>query len=364
MQTARTPEKGDVSVTRRDTHRHLRSTPARDKGARIRIAKFLMLLLMLAIQPLAYKVLTEARYEGQGLVPHYLRLTTVSDLLSLVFSLIAIGAIVIGLAKPRRISLSRTIMATVFSVLLLWLDFGVRRIESSEFSPFAAVALLISMCSLLAILLTNSRPFLSPGRRIYRIVRNTFAVFLVLASFAFLYSFLFPNYTDLREIQSFNPDGGVVLGAAVWRSRGLGDRPSPTLRERIEVGYDLLTKQAIPRLIVTGASAPGEQAEAEVAKEDLIRRGVDEVQIVEETASHTTLEQVRYLRENLEQTQGWSRFVIISDQYHLARVIEMCRFNGLHAIGSPSRISQPFIDLLYYRVRESVALLAYWLLGK
>jgi hypothetical protein len=48
----------------------------------------------------------------------------------------------------------------------------------------------------------------------------------------------------------------------------------------------------------------------------------------------------------------------------LARIIEMCKFNGLTAIGSPSQIRQPFLDLAYYRLRESFALLAYWLIGK
>jgi uncharacterized SAM-binding protein YcdF (DUF218 family) len=319
---------------------------------------------MFAIQPLAYKVLTEARYEGQGLAPLYYRLDTTSDLLSLLFLAMTLVLIVVAFVQPRRISLGRTITAALFSGLLLWLDYGVRRLEASEFSPTAAVTLLISMCGLLAILMTRSQPFLRPVIRVYRIVRNSVFVFLALGLFSFFYGFTFPTYTEIREITAFNADAGVVLGAAVWRGHGLGDRPSPTFRERIEVGYDLLTKQAIPRLVVTGASAPGEQAEAEVARKDLMKRGVAQAQIVEETNSHTTLEQVRYLREDLMQKEGWSRFVIISDQYHLARVVEMCRFANLKAVGSPSQISQPFLDLLYYRIRESVALLAYWLLGK
>lgn len=326
--------------------------------------KRVLLSITLLLQPWAYTVLTQARYESQGLAPEYFRLSTTSDILSLGFTGLSIILLIVALFGPRRISLGRTIVSTVFAGLLLWLDYGVRRLEASEFSPVAAVVLLLSMCGLIATLMTHSQPFLRPIVRIWRIARNTAGVFLVAVIFAFLYSFTFPAYTEPREIITFEPDAGVVLGAAVWRGKGLGDRPSPTLRQRIEVGYDLLAKRIIPRIVVTGASAPGEQAEAEVAKEDLISRGVDPAQIVEETESHTTLEQVRYLREELQAKQSWDRFVIISDQYHLARVIEMCRFAGLHAIGSPSRIEQPFVDLLYYRFRESVALLAYWLLGK
>lgn len=322
------------------------------------------MLIVLVLQPWAYTVLTQARYEVQGLEPTYFRLTTTSDLISLTFAALSTVLAIAAIIAPRRISLARSVISILLSGLLLWLDYGVRRLEASEFSPIAALVLVLSMCGLLATLMTHSRPALSPIVRVWRISRNALAIFATAMIFAFGYSFTFPSYSDIREIAAFEPDAGVVLGAAVWRGKGLGDRPSPTLRQRIEVGYELLSKRVIPRIVVTGASAPGEQAEAEVAQKDLVARGVDAAQIVEENESHTTLEQVRYLREELKARQTWDRFVIISDQYHLARVIEMCRFSGLHAIGSPSRIEQPFADLLYYRARESVALLAYWLLGK
>jgi uncharacterized SAM-binding protein YcdF (DUF218 family) len=73
---------------------------------------------------------------------------------------------------------------------------------------------------------------------------------------------------------------------------------------------------------------------------------------------------VGFLHDELLQKQGWMRFVIISDQYHLARVCDMCKFNGLTVIGSPSNIHEAFFDLAYYRIRESVAMLEYWLLGR
>ena len=331
---------------------------------RRRTAKRLLLLITLVGQLLASKILTEARYEGQGLAPVYLRFTTFSDILSLFLAAAAIFAIVIAIVGPERISLTRSIVALCFMTVLLWLDLGVRRTKASDFAPEAAVMLILSISALLSVLLTRSRPLHRATRRALRIAQNAVVVFVLLALFAFLYSFFFPTYSGTQEITNFNADAGVVLGAAVWRGHGLGDRPSPALRERIDIGYDLLVKGAIPRIVVTGASAPGELAEASVAKEDLVKQGIDPSQVVEETNSHTTLEQVRYMHDDLLVKQNWSRFVIISDQYHLARVVEMCHFNGLHAIGSPSHIRQPFLDLLYYRVRESVALLEYWLLGR
>jgi len=326
--------------------------------------KRLLFILMLAAQAIGYIVLVQARYEGQGLTPIYVRLTTMSDILSIVFHLAIILLLVAALARPARIGRGRTISVAMLSGILLWLDFGVRRTPPDEFAPAAAVALLLAMFALLATLLTRSRSWLRPFRRVLRVLRNTISIAVLLILFAFFYAFFFPTYSRIEDIASFNADAGVVLGAAVWSGLGLGERPSPALRERIELGYELLAAHAIPRIVVTGASAPGELAEAEISKRVLLKLGVDPSQIVEENASHTTLEQVRYLHDQLLEKQGWTRFVIVSDQYHLARVCEMCKFNGITAIGSPSRIHQPFLDLLYYRFRESMALLEYWLLGR
>jgi uncharacterized SAM-binding protein YcdF (DUF218 family) len=120
----------------------------------------------------------------------------------------------------------------------------------------------------------------------------------------------------------------------------------------------------ITKLAVTGSNAPNEKSEALIAEEVLIKLGIDPSLIAIETNSHSTIEQVLFIRNELQNKQGWKKFVIISDQYHLARVLEMAKFNGITAIGAPSNINQNFFDLFFYRLRESVALLAYWLLGK
>lgn len=323
-----------------------------------------LFLAMIAGQIVSFVVLTQARYEGQGLTPIYFRVTTMSDVLSLLFPLCVAFLLILALIHPGRIGRARAVSLAIFSGILLWLDFGILRTAPDEFTPEAAVLLLLAMFALLATLMTRSREDLGTARRIFRIVRKTLALAIFLIVVAFFYAFFFPTYSNIEEISAFNPDAGVVLGAAVWRGHGLGERPSPALRERIDLGYELLTSHAIPRIVVTGASAPGELAEAEVAKRQLVKQGVDPSEILEEADSHTTLEQVRYVHDQLFRGQGWDHFVIISDQYHLARVCEMCKFCGMHAIGSPSHIHQPPLDLAYYRLRESAALLEYWFLGR
>lgn len=351
-------------------HFHLRAhersaeEEARLRSKRILIAKRLFLVGMFFSQVFAYKVLTEARYLGQGLDPIYLKFNTIGDILSIGIAALSLYLIVRTIVKPEYMSLTRVITATLFSLLLLWLDYGVRQFEASELSPVASIALILSTCILLGILFTRSNPEKLYRQRTMRIVRNALLVFGSLAVFSFFYSFTYPTYSDIKEIRDFDADAGVVLGAAVWRGNDLGERPSPTLNERINLGYELVSKKTVPRIVVTGGSAPGEQAEASVARKEFIRRGLDPSRVVTETKSHSTLDQIIYLREELAAKQNWERFVIISDHYHLARVGEMCKFNGVNAIGAPSRIEQPIYDLAWYRLRESMALLAYWLIGK
>jgi len=115
------------------THAALKHAPLRlpltatMRKERLRLLKRAMLLLILAAQPLGFKVLAEARYEGQNLPATYFRLSTMSDMLSLAYVIVTSAFILAALVHPDRISLGRTIVAIVFTGILLWLDFGMRR---------------------------------------------------------------------------------------------------------------------------------------------------------------------------------------------------------------------------------------------
>jgi vancomycin permeability regulator SanA len=332
-------------------------------GRRSRFKRVLF-LVVLTMQIASYVVLTQARYECQGLAPIYFRLSTLSDSVSIFFSFLTVIFLILAILNPNRISLARATIITIFSASMLWVDLGIHHTPSGEFTPEAAIAFLCFMFLFLATLFTPFSGLLRPIRRVLRILRVTVLISGVLLFLSFLYGYFYPTYSLLDEIISFHADAGVILGAAVWHGNGLGERPSPALKERIDLGHELLISHAIPRLIVTGGNAPGKLAEGEVAESELLRLGVDSSLIIEENSSHSTFEQVRFLRDDLFQKHGWNRFVIVSDQYHLARVCEMCAFSGLSVIGSPSHIHEPFLDLAYYRIRESVALLEYWFLGR
>lgn len=320
--------------------------------------------LAVMIECLSFYLLTNARFEGQGLIPQFFRFTTKSDTISNLLFVLTIVLLLRAFIRPILISQRRAIAVTIFSTILLAITFEARNFEAGEFPKIASISYLTCRSLFWALLVARREYDFSKVAGFFSVLRTTVLILASAIVVAFVFSFTYNVTSDYSELKRFDADAGVVLGAAVWHGNELGERPSPTLSERIKVGQDLLNLSIVPKLVVTGANAGSERPESEIAKVELVKRGIEENRIVAETASHSTLEQVLYLRDELQKKQGWNRFVIVSDQYHLARVIEMCKFNGVDAIGTPSNITQTFKDLAYYRVRESVALLAYWILGK
>ncbi len=324
----------------------------------------LLLLAVCVIQCSSYFVLTQIRYESQGLQTAYFSFLSLGDVLSAALFFCSIYLLLSIIIKPHRLTVCSIAFTTGLTVLLIWLLLGIWHTSPEEFTPEAAIVLLLILFIQLSVLLSFMDSSVSSLHRLLHIARNTFLVSLFFVVFAFVFVLFYPSVTNKHDVNGFQADAGVILGAAVWNGNGLGERPSPALRERIDLGHELVMDHEVSRLVLTGGNAPGKLAEAKVARVELLKLGVDPSNIIEESTSHSTLEQVLFLRDELFHKKGWKRFVIVSDQYHLARVCEMCKCNGLTVIGTPSHLREPVVDLAYYYLRESVALLEYWFLGR
>lgn len=313
---------------------------------------------------LSFCALTNARYFGQGLEPQFFRFTSNSDIFSNALFFFTLFFLVRGLLHSVRISTQRIIILVVSGFIIFWITLGAKNFEVGEFPRIASITFILLRAAYLSLLIPRKEYQFSKIMGAIRVLKNTLIVFASAVLFTFVFTFTYEVTSDFNDMRRFDADGGVILGAAVWHGNEHGERASPTLAERIRVGAELIHQNVVPKLVTTGSNAIGEKAESEIAKSELIGKGVDETKITAETKSHSTLSQILYMRNELMTKQGWKKFIVVSDQYHLARVLEMCKFNGLDAIGTPSGIKQPALDLAYYRLRESVALLAYWILGK
>lgn len=159
------------------------------------------------------------------------------------------------------------------------------------------------------------------------------------------------------RIQNQSFQYGCIPGAAVY-SKG---NPSPIFEGRIRKALELYRKGNIKKIILTGGRAPGEMTEAEAAKKYLINLGVAKKNIVVENRSSTTTEQIQYLRKSFNSQTSSDSVLIVSDGFHLSRITQLAKFFRVNSLGVSSDYSLSFEKTIFYRTRESIALLLFWL---
>ena len=149
-------------------------------------------------------------------------------------------------------------------------------------------------------------------------------------------------YLSVRiEQQSFRDEARpadviLVLGAAEYRGR-----PSPVLRARLDHALVLYRRRIAPRIMTTGG-AGGDPifTEGTVGRAYLIGQGVPSEAIIVEAEGGTTVRSVT-LASEIMRRMGLHSVVIVSDGYHIYRVKEMLRANGLAVYGSPRKERNP-----------------------
>jgi len=174
----------------------------------------------------------------------------------------------------------------------------------------------------------------------------------------------FKVYTFKDDAESYadgekKADAGVILGAAVWG----GNRPSPVLRERINKGFEIYDRKNIRLLVLTGGGSPNEMTEGDVAKNELIKYGVDPKNLIVENASNSTMEQLLYVRDLLFSKRNWKKIILISDNYHLFRCKQICSFNNVNADAISSDTPLSTEGGVTFCIKESFALIEFWFFG-
>lgn len=147
----------------------------------------------------------------------------------------------------------------------------------------------------------------------------------------------------------------VVLGAAVWSD----NKPSPILAARVDKAIELLKNHNVKKLFLTGSNAPGELSEAEVALNYLKRKNVSFENIVTESNTTSTTEQIQFLKSRLSETEQ-QNLIVVSDSFHLVRIKEISKFHKLKIKTIASELKLSFISELYNTIREALALTVFW----
>lgn len=181
-------------------------------------------------------------------------------------------------------------------------------------------------------------------------------LFVIIIAFLTIFVLTTKNAYSSSKLKPSSKSVGVVLGAAVWN-----DKPSTLLIGRIKKAEELLRNKRISKIQLTGSNAPGEISEAKAAYNYGLSLGIKKHLMIIEDKTTTTTEQIQFIKRELVKNQSNYSILIISDQFHLTRVLEICKFFNVKAVGVASDYSLKWEKLLYYRLRESVALLFFWL---
>jgi uncharacterized SAM-binding protein YcdF (DUF218 family) len=174
----------------------------------------------------------------------------------------------------------------------------------------------------------------SPGRRRESTVRVVLRRVLGLALLGALGWFVW-LYFQINAVagkdEARPADAIAVFGAAEY-----GGRPSPVLHARLDHAVELYRMQIAPLVITLGGGSDKDSGMTEggVGRDYLLANGVPYENIVAETRSVDTEQQVARLKEIARQ-RHLNSIVVVSDGTHMFRIRKLCEDAGLTVYTSP-----------------------------
>ena len=190
-----------------------------------------------------------------------------------------------------------------------------------------------------------------------RIIRRLLVGLVLLALLgllcaAGLMGFVYYKETHLPPVG--DSDVIIVLGAQVKED----GTPSVALTRRLTAALESYLEK--PQLIIVcGAQGINEpRAEGDVMRDWLIERGVRSEDVVAETASFNTRENLVYARAIMEH-RGLAQALVVTSDYHVARALELCRQTGIAATGKGSPSKPEYFIKNHFR--EGLSWIKLWL---
>lgn len=146
----------------------------------------------------------------------------------------------------------------------------------------------------------------------------------------------------------------IVLGAQVKED----GTPSVALERRLTAALESY-EQDRQLIIVCGAQGGNEpRAEGDVMRDWLLGKGVSPDDVVAETASFNTRENLTYAKAIMEH-RGLAQALVVTSDYHVARALELCRQVGLSATGKGSPSKPEYFIKNHFR--EGLSWIKLWL---
>jgi uncharacterized SAM-binding protein YcdF (DUF218 family) len=170
-----------------------------------------------------------------------------------------------------------------------------------------------------------------------------------------IFILVFPRilFGKLKYNRNEQSDAIVILGHPALKNGS----PSPILRERINKGIELYNKKIATRIICTGSAVKNKYIEAEVIRNELIKSGISSENIICESRSRSTWENIKYIKDIMEK-ENIGEIVIVSSPAHVRRAsIYAEKFGIKYTIDEskiPKEIPKFFQGLLYIYINYGI----------
>ena len=211
---------------------------------------------------------------------------------------------------------------------------------------FSTIFILVSIILIYILIITRNASFKNRYTRIiYKTYKIIMMLFLIL--FMILQSAILINIYKTKDIDNIGKvDTMIILGAKVNENV-----VSKTLKLRLDKAIEYYHSNKDINIIVSGGQGKDEiMTEALAMKNYLVENNVDEEKIILEDKATTTLENIIFSKEIIEDLNLGDRILIVTSDYHLFRgrfIASILGFanEGLCSISSWS-------SRLYYMIRE------------
>jgi len=189
----------------------------------------------------------------------------------------------------------------------------------------------------------NKSKYLKVIYKVYKVI-----IIIFISSFILLEGMIFLDISKGKDIDKIdnNIDTVIVLGAKVN-----GTKVSNTLKLRLDKVIEYYNKHRDINIIVSGGKGNNADiTEALAMKNYLVSKGVNPSNIIKENKATTTLENIIYSKEILDDINNKGKVLIVTSDYHLFRGRLIASILGIQNEGlcSTSSIS----GRIYYMIRE------------
>lgn len=167
-------------------------------------------------------------------------------------------------------------------------------------------------------------------KRLKRLFKYLLIAFLVLAPLTFLWSWWVGHemapyiYDDAAEMPQRH--AGLLLGTSRYSTNG---DINLYYRYRLTAAADLLLKEKIKFIILSGDNSTMYYNEPNTMKRDLVKFGVPDSNLIQDFAGFRTLDSV----VRSKKVFGQDSVVIISQRWHVERALYIAHARGINAIG-------------------------------